>query len=104
VGEALSWCFCGGGVGTVSGKSLDAALRSADDSREAISELGSQRIECSGDGYDDDGWEVGQDGGYDCSRWMASFDAFSRMYLRSSSVSPDNVSETSMRRTSVGEP
>ena len=68
VGDALSWCFWGGGVGRLSGRSLDAALRRVDDSREAISELGSQRRECSGEGCDDDGWEVGWDGGYDCSR------------------------------------
>jgi hypothetical protein len=37
-------------------------------------------------------------------RWIASLDAFSRMYLRSASVRPGKASLISTRRTSVGEP
>lgn len=76
-----------------------------DGSRDDITEVGSCRSECSGDG----GELVGRE--FDCSpgdcipkRWMASLDAFSRMYFLSASVRPGKVSETSMRRTSVGEP
>lgn len=77
-----------------------------DGSRDDIAEFGSCRSECSGDGGADVGWEGGCDGGWDCkpSRWIASLDAFSRMYFRSSSVRPGRVSETSTRRTLVGEP
>jgi hypothetical protein len=39
----------------VSGRSLDAAFKRAEDSREAVSELGSRRSECSGEGCDEDG-------------------------------------------------
>jgi hypothetical protein len=96
-----------GGVGIASGKSLEAAFSKAmDGSREDMTESGSRRRECSGEGGSVAASEGGWDGECDCSpsRWMASLDAFSRMYFRSESVRPGRASETSTRRTSVGEP
>lgn len=87
------------------GKSLEAALSSASDgSREARRDAGPREGE--GDSVGDGGEVGGTDGGWDCipSRWMASLEAFSRMYTRSASVRPGRASLMSTRRTLVGEP
>ena len=74
-------------MGTADGRFADAALRRGEG---AVEEVG----------------EGGPVGGWDCMprRWIASLEAFSRMYARWASVSPGRDSEMSMRRTLVGEP
>lgn len=85
------------------GRSFDAAFRRASEgSRDETMEVVPGGGEC--DGMGDGGEEGERDGGRDWSprRWMASLDAFSRMYLRSASVRPGRDSLISTRRTSVG--
>lgn len=94
-----------GGVGRVSGRSLDAAFKMAmDGSRDGMAEVGAREGECEAVGKG--GVVTGREGGWDWTarRWIASDEAFSRMDVRSAPVRPGMASQMSMRRTSVGRP
>ena len=93
-----------GGVGTAEGKLSDAAFsRATEGSREDTREIEGV---VSGEAVVLGGCEGGCEWGREWrpSRWIASLEAFSRMYAHSEAVRPGRVSEMSMRRTLVGEP
>lgn len=104
-GGEFSLCCRRGGVGKVLGRSLDAAFSSASDgSRDDGMDPGHKggEFDCVGEDGDDGGCDDGRD--WSPRRWIASLDAFSRIYLRSASVRPGRASLMSTRRTSVGGP